>query len=478
MTAEIMIIGAGASGLMAAIAAGREFLNKRSDKKGDPVLPVLVLERMDKPGKKLLATGNGRCNFSNMHMSMDCFHSDTPRLVRQVLEAFGLEKTLGFFEELGIYIKNKDGYLYPLSGQASSVLDVLLMEVECLPVKMVTGCEVQKLKRLRGGDYEAVDTSGRTYRAKRVIVACGGRAYPKLGSNGSGYGLAAEAGLKVIEPVPALTGLYAAQKYFKEVAGVRADACISLYTHKNGQPTVIARDRGEVQLTDYGVSGIPAFQVSRSAAKALAKKQKVWLTLDFMPDMTEGELFCFLSERFRRHPERNAAGLLTGMFNQKLCRLLTQQAGLTPSTAASISGGGRHESGRKTTVTAAAPNGSGRRSTVAGAQSGSGRKTTAADALNKRALGRLAGIIKALPADIVATGSFDHAQVCAGGVDGRELTPVLESRKAPGLYFVGELVDVDGICGGYNLQWAWSSGYVAGSHSAQSLKRQANKEEI
>lgn len=449
MKAKIIIIGAGASGLMAAIAAGRRFLaQSRQAGQGcrasqsfqtapgcrtgqncqeDREVPVLVLERMDKAGKKLLATGNGRCNFSNMHMEPDCFHSDSPKLVRQVLDIFSVEQTAGFFEELGIYIKNRDGYLYPLSGQASSVLDVLLMETRRLPVEIRTGCEVSGIKAVPGG-YEVYGGGGKIYRAGKVIISCGGCAYPKLGSNGSGYAFAKASGLKVIPPVPALTGLYASQKYFREVAGVRADAQISLYIKKGENQVLAAKDRGEVQLTDYGVSGIPAFQVSRSAAKALAMKKKVSLTLDFMPDMSSGELFSFLYERARLHPERDVLEFLTGIFNYKLCRLFVKLSGLL--------------------------------------------KDRAAGSLSKRELSQFVGVIKALPADITGTGNFDNAQVCAGGVDGRELNPNLEAKKRQGLYFAGEVIDVDGLCGGYNLQWAWSSGYIAGSHAAKEMLRE------
>ncbi len=418
---EIIIIGAGAAGLTAAIAAGRRLMADTGKKFKKDQPPVLVLERMDRPGKKILATGNGRCNFSNMHMDAACFHSDTPSLIARVFELFGPEATREFFQTLGIVIKDINGYLYPRSGQASAVLQVLLSELERLPAAIKTGCEVTKIQRVSGG-YTLSDTNGQIYRARKVIVACGGCAYPKLGSNGSGYALAQAAGLKVLKPLPALTGLYTQQRFFKRVSGVRTDGKITLYTMDKSGQRLLAEDTGQLQLTDYGVSGIPAFQVSRWASKALDRGQKVTLSLDFMPELSSGECFSYLSDRVKWQREKPAREFFTGMFHQKLGALFLELAGIKDD----LPGG----------------------------------------ALNKKLLGGLCQCIKALPADVIKTGGFESAQVCAGGVDGRELHPWLESKKNPGLYFVGEIVDVDGICGGYNLQWAWSSGYAAGSHSA------------
>lgn len=428
MTTKIIIIGAGASGLLAAIAAGRLFLDSYEYRKDNA--PILIFERMDKAGKKILATGNGRCNFTNMNMSMECFHSNTPELVEKTISAFSHEDTLKFFDELGILIKNKDGYIYPRSGQAASIRDVLLMEINRLPIQLKTGCEIKEIRPYKKG-YEVYDMSGQVYRAEKVIVASGGCAYPKLGSNGSGYTFAKNAGLRVVRPVPALTGLYAREKYFNKIAGVRTDAEVYLYEETiDSKWKLIGRDRGEVQLTEYGVSGIPVFQVSGAASRALAGRKKVSIKVDFMPDMTYKELFIYLSERIGRHPEKQAEDFLTGMFNYKLCSLFMELAGIP--------------------------------------------KSKITDRFDRRDVGKLTGIIKEFYAEIIKTGSFDNAQVCAGGVDGRELNDVLESKKNPGLYFVGEVVDVDGICGGYNLQWAWSSGYVAGRHGARRCLRKGN----
>lgn len=431
MNVDIIIIGAGASGLMAAIAAARQLqLQNTTSRSGTAPAAgagdshkILILEHMDKPGKKILATGNGRCNFTNAHMDAGCYHSDTPELYEKIFRQFGHDETMAFFKSLGIYPKDRDGYMYPASGQASAVLDVLMMELKRYPVRILYDSHVEAIRRQKN-NFEIITRGNERHTAKKVILACGGQAYPKLGSDGSGYGLAKALGLEVTNVVPALTGLYAVEKYFKAVSGVRVDGSIRIMLEpKDREPVLLAQDRGELQLTDYGVSGIPAFQVSRFAAQALLKRQRVVGIVDFMPDMTQTELFLYLNGRAAEMPYKNMDDFLIGMFNQKLCRLFNESARLDG----------------KLSVTR----------------------------LNRKQLGTLAQIIKNMTFHVEKTGHFANAQVCAGGVSGRELTEHLEARKVPGLYVAGELADVDGICGGYNLQWAWSSGYVAGTHAGK-----------
>ena len=338
-------------------------------------------------------------------MDINCYHSDTPELIRQVLGSFGYEDTMDFFGTLGIYPKDREGYIYPASNQAGAVLDVLLMEIRRLSVEVLTGKTVEKVHRKKDG-FEVLTSDQEKYIAKKLILAGGGRAYPKLGSDGSCYNLAGQLGLQLTDVVPALTGLYAKEKFFKSVSGVRADCRVRVF--EDGQPMSVplAENRGEVQLTDYGVSGIPAFQVSRFVSRALYQKKKISGSLDFMPDMEKSRLFLYLTERKSTRPDKTLDEFLIGMFNQKLCRLFNQLAGLIGSQRV--------------------------------------------DCLNKKQLGSLTDVIKNLTFHIEKTGGFDSAQVCAGGVDGRLLTEHLEVKKIPGLYIIGELVEVDGICGGYN----------------------------
>lgn len=464
MKTDLLIIGAGASGLMAAIAAARQWEGCRRRPE------VTVVERMDMPGKKLLATGNGRCNYTNHKMDLQCFFGDDQRLIPHILKLFGTADVLNFFQELGIYPKDRDGYVYPNSDQARAVLDVLLMEAHRLGVHILTGCHVHSLQ-FQGPDYFTVlmketvaskesSRAKKTPRAKeasrakeklqsvellpdtkitarRVILSAGGCAYPNLGSDGSGYALAKGVGHRIITPVPALTGLYASEKFFKQLAGVRCTGEIALYLNQR----LLAKDTGELQLTDYGISGIPAFQVSRFASAALARHPKAAVTptqkykntektslkarLDFMPQLTQKQMFFMLKNRVDLRPQKTIAQMFTGLLNDKLGRVLIEQAGLLPDSGCYM--------------------------------------------LNSRELEALSKTIKTLEVHITKTGDFSRAQVCAGGVSMSEMTPNLESARIPGLYITGELLDVDGICGGYNLHWAWATGYIAGSHAGKDL---------
>lgn len=424
---DVIVIGAGASGIMAAITAARR---GRS---------VLILEHMDKVGKKILATGNGKCNYTNEYMTAECYHGDQ-RLLTDIRSQFERDDAIAFFRELGIWPKAKNGYYYPNSGQALSVVEALQMELKQLDIAVVCGCQVQGLSE----DYVgfAVATSTGVYKARKVIVACGLLAAPKLGSDGSMIPVLKELGHRFVPIVPALCGFYASGMEFKKVSGVRCEAELTLEIDtihakvsstdgKNAENHAILPDtdakhipkeRGELQLTDYGVSGIPVFQLSSQAAKALKEKKKVSMRIDFLPEIAGGEL----ESELHRRVERAKTSVMTleqtlcGLFNQKLIPVLVRKAGI-----------------------------------VAGMQ---------ADRVDAAQLRKLTDAIKNYPVTLDKVRDFEFAQVCAGGIRTEEIdTKTLESKLVPGLYFAGEILDVDGICGGYNLQWAWSSGFVAGS---------------
>lgn len=424
---DVIVIGAGASGMMAAITAARR---GRS---------VLILEHMDKVGKKILATGNGKCNYTNEYMTAECYHGDQ-RLLTDIRSQFERDDAIAFFRELGIWPKAKNGYYYPNSGQALSVVEAMQMELKQLDIAVRCGCQVQGLAE----DYVgfAVATSTGVYKARKVIVACGLLAAPKLGSDGSMIPVLKELGHRFVSIVPALCGFYASGMDFKKVSGVRCEAELTLKIDtihakvssvdgKNAENREIVSDtdakhipkeRGELQLTDYGVSGIPVFQLSSQAAKALKEKKKVSMRIDFLPEIAGGEL----ESELRRRVERAKTSVMTleqtlcGLLNQKLIPVLVRKAGI-----------------------------------VAGMQ---------ADRVDAAQLRKLTDVIKNYPVTLDKVRDFEFAQVCAGGIRTEEIdTKTLESKLVPGLYFAGEILDVDGICGGYNLQWAWSSGFVAGS---------------
>ena len=252
---DVLVIGAGASGMMTAITAARRGLS------------VTVLEHMDKPGKKILATGNGKCNFTNLKMSPRCYYGDHG-LVQEILKQFTVEDTLAFFQEIGIWPKEKNGYVYPNSGQASSVADALSAEMKRSGVSLVTSCDIRQLCETKYG-FE-VRTSMGTYCSHNLVFATGLRAAPKSGSDGSMISLIKSFGHRFEPILPALCGFEAEGMEFSKVSGVRTDALLSLYI--DGQKC--EQERGELQLADYGISGIPVFQISSPASKALYQKNR------------------------------------------------------------------------------------------------------------------------------------------------------------------------------------------------------------
>ena len=412
MSKRVIVIGGGASGMTASMFAARQGA------------AVTLLEHMDRVGKKILSTGNGKCNLTNRRMDASCYRSNAPGFPMEVLGRFGEPETEVFFEELGIVLKDRNGYLYPASGQASSVLDALREELSRLGVTIVTECgeaEVAAPGSGKGGNQEwtVLCKKGR-FCSDALILAAGSKAAPSTGSDGSGYDLAKRLGHRIIRPLPALVQLRCREKFFKQISGVRADACVSIWA--DGER--LAYDQGELQLTDYGISGIPVFQVSRFASVALSRGAQVKAEIDFYPELDRKELGRFLRERRQLLGDRNADSFLTGWFNKKLALLFLRLAGISPDRNVS--------------------------------------------SLTETQLSELGRRIKQFETEIAETNLFANAQICCGGVDVREVNPhTMESKKRKGLYLAGELLDVDGICGGYNLQWAWSTGALAGIHGGR-----------
>lgn len=403
---EIIIVGGGASGLVAAISAARKKAK------------VTILEQKDRVGKKILSTGNGKCNLTNEHMTSSCYRSDGPEIVESVLAQFGYDKTIAFFEELGICMKNRQGYIYPISEQATAILDVLYMEAEHLGIAVLTEQTVESVTKK--GERFRVQTQNRKYTCDALILATGGKAAPVLGSDGSGYTLAKSFGHRLTTVVPALVQLQCEGKEYKQLAGIRTQAKVSLY----GNGTLLAEDTGELQLTNYGISGIPVFQVSRYAAKALAKRQTVTAQIDFLPSFAKEEFHNHLKNRRETQGYKKGEDFLIGLFSKKLIPVFLKKAGIS--------------------------------------------FTVPAKDWKKKEIDRLVDVCKEYETTVTGTNDFTHAQVCAGGVRTEEVKPdTLESKYVEGLYLVGELLDVDGICGGYNLQWAWATGYLAGEDAAR-----------
>lgn len=401
---RVAVIGGGSSGMMAAITASEQGAF------------VTIYERNERIGKKILVTGNGKCNFTNSDMRKDCFYSEDMDKAWEILDAFGYADTLAFFEKLGVLYKEKGGYYYPTSEQASVILDALRFKINELGITLRTEEKVTGVVRQAEGICVETQSGKQVYDS--VILCTGGSAAPKTGSDGNGYKLAKRMGHRVTLTHPALVQLRAEETYVKQIAGVRADAMISFMDGDK----VLCKERGELQLTDYGISGIPVFQCSRVITKLLKGGRICKAHIDFLADYSLEEIDALFEKRYERMKSRTVAEFCNGLLNKKIMQLFMKLCGV---------------------------------------------KEDALVEKSKEKLQTLFRLCKDFTLTIVDANGYDMAQVTAGGVPLSELTNKLESVKVPGVFFAGELVDVDGKCGGYNLQWAWASGYIAGMQAAK-----------
>ena len=405
MRKQIAVIGGGASGMMAALTAVQNGAE------------VTLYEAKERLGKKILATGNGKCNFTNLVQEDSCYRGTDAAFSKSVRAAFSVEQTIKFFKSIGIEPKFRNGYVYPNSEQAASVADALVMELRAQRVRMVNQ-KVHSVKGEQGTFLVKTDLGMEEYDS--VILCCGSCAGMKNPKEFTGYQLAERLGHTVTPLIPALVQLRCKEKWFKTVSGVRTEGVITVL--ENGRK--LAEEKGELLFADYGLSGIPVFQVSRFAGEALNRGSRVTCVADLLPGYTKEELTALLERRFNTLKKRTAEELLTGLQNHKLNYILLKELNIDP-------------------------------------------EADSKKAYRKEDFERLAGLYKGLSCQVTELNPFANAQVVAGGVSTKELCPeTLESRLVKGLYMAGELVDVDGTCGGYNLQWAWSSGYVAGLHAA------------
>lgn len=408
---KTIIIGGGPAGLMAAIKAA------------DAGEDVLLIEHNEKIGRKLLATGNGRCNLSNDGVESSCesryssLNKDDNcfSLVSSVFSRFGYEDTMAFFKKLGLITRNRDGLIYPYSDQASAVLDVLRFKLRELGVTIHTG------EHVKGVKYENcsfnIMTQVGSYSSDRLILATGSKAQPKLGSDGSGYDLLKSLGHSITQVIPGLVQLRCRGKYFKSISGVRVKAVLTL---KNAKGVILHRESGELQLTDYGISGIAVMNLSN---RLLPEEKNAVVEADFLDGYSETELADFLLQKCRDFKDGNSEELLIGVMPKKLGEMIIKEAGISFGL--------------------------------------SFNKITN-DMINK-----VVKMLKGFRFEIEGTNSFNEAQICRGGVPCGEVDENLQSKKVPGLYIVGELMDVHGDCGGFNLQWCWSSGAIAGAATKQ-----------
>ena len=394
---NVCVIGGGAAGMLAALTAAENGHR------------VLLLERQSRVGRKLLATGNGRCNLSNYHVSPAHYHGGAG-FCDFALSQFDVGETLQYFASLGLLtVSEASGRIYPMSNMAGSVLDVLRYALERPEIDLQTGQTVTAVRKMPEGF--SVKTETDTFSARCLILAAGGAAGSKVGGGMDGYRLAKSLGHRRTALYPSLVQLKTDPTYPRALKGVKAQCGISICRGSQ----VLARNSGEVLFTEYGVSGPAIFDLSRSVS---AGGSDLTCLLNFFPDWEEAEVLHWLSQRQAARAAHEASTLLTGSCHTRLGQMICKSAGFTNQRAAG---------------------------------------------LTRDDLRRIARQATHFALPITGTCGFDQAQVTAGGLDTSEFDPrTLQSRLVPGLYACGELLDIDGDCGGYNLQWAWSSGRLAG----------------
>lgn len=401
---DIVVIGGGAAGLVSAITAARHGGN------------VIVLEKEKNCGKKLLVTGNGRCNYYNDDQNISHYHTNGEDLyIKNIINDKSNKMVLDFFDSIGVVPRVRDGYYYPFSNQAVSIVNALLLECEILGVKIINNIWASDI--VASGDKFIVHTDKRGYCCDRVIMATGSYAYYKNAVN-NGYDIIAKLGHKIIKPLPALVQLRIDDsKLCKRWLGIRSNANISLVVDDR----VIRSCVGEILLTIYGISGICAMQLGGDAARYLDNGKRVFVRINFVADLVScaSELEEFLDSYAKKLRGRKVTDLLDNIMNYKLSNFLIKYVGI-----------------------------------------GKDKKYDELDLDEKR---ELINAIVNFEIEINGTNTFHEAQVCSGGVSLEDINPLtMESLKVPGIYIAGEVVDVDGDCGGYNLTFAWTTGLIAG----------------
>ena len=431
MKYDIIIAGGGAGGLFAAVCLAEKFReNNMRDKK------ILIIEKKDKLAKKIYATGNGKCNYTNAVQNKNCYRSENPDFAFNIYKQFDYKSVIDKFMDLGIYPKEKNGYYYPNSEQAASVALALINEAERLGAGINTDEKITKITKAEGSEKSGknteftVTTQKAVYKCDRLLMCMGGNASSVYGTSGDGYYMLKQLSHNIIKPLPALCQLKAEGIDFKQLSGVRCEAFGRImYTDNSQNVITVSEEYGEYLFAAYGISGIPVFQMSRFAVKLIDMGFRVKMSLDFFKDISENDIYVQLKRRFTKNAEFGGTNImaLNGLLNSKLSEAVLKYANLKPEGRAA-------ETDDKNLIT-------------------------------------LADAVKNFCFDIIGSNGFENAQVTQGGVDTAQLDNItLESKLVKGLYFAGEIIDVDGTCGGYNLQWAWSSAYAAAEGIFKSYK--------
>ncbi len=402
MKHDLIIVGGGASGIMAAIMAK------------DLGIDVAILESNDRIGKKILTTGNGRCNITNKNINVLRYHSENKTFFNKVFENFTLKNTVEFFNSIGLYLVTLDSdKMYPMSLQASSVLDVFRFALEEREVPIYLNHKVKEINYKNKFIIDCVNEEN--FICNKLLLCTGGKSAPKTGSDGSGFTLAKKLGHSIVNPIPALVQLKLNHNKLKALSGVKFDGNAHIYVNDKLRRS----EFGEVLFTDYGISGPPILQLSRIASYNLSKGKDISLKIDMMSNFSKDELKDFLENHFGTYSYRSVHDALIGIINKKIIPIILKEANIDNIHKPCWS-------------------------------------------LEWEEKEMLLSLLKEWTFKVSGTNSFDNAQVTAGGVDTKEVDEnTLQSKIVPNLYFAGEILDVDGDCGGFNLQWAWSSTSVA-----------------
>lgn len=419
---ELYIIGGGASGLISAISAFEELKRAGFERR----VSISILERKDKVGRKLLATGNGRCNLTNKNMDIKFYYSDCLEAVDKVISDFDISMTIEFFEGLGLMTRcGEEGKIYPYSLQASSVLDVLRGKAGEYGINEICSSDISRVSAQRE-EFILKDRGGKTYRADSVIMAPGGCASPNLGSDGSGFKLMTELGHKLNRVFPAITQIKTETDVVKSIQGIKVEGALDIVI----DGVSVRRETGEILFTEYGISGPAVFKVARLVGDTVGKNKhkNILAVIDLMPEIDKDSLLEILKKRVEIFKNKNMDEFMTGTVNKRIGQTIVKMSGLRLSDPVLL--------------------------------------------LDSEKMSRLCNNIKGFTLKCIGTQSFQNAQVTAGGISLKEFDKeTLQSRLVRGLFACGEILDADGECGGYNLQWAWSSGYKAGKHAAEYLIR-------
>lgn len=403
---DLIVLGGGAAGIMSAIVAK------------DLGMDVAIVEGNDRIAKKILATGNGRCNISNSNIKFPytTFHSNSSDFFNNALNELTVKDTESFFLSLGLPLTTlESGKMYPQSLQASSVIDIFRMAIEDRHIPLYNNCKVNSITKKNKFNLSTNNEEYPFFCCNKLILCCGGKAAAKTGSDGSGYKLAKSLGHKIIEPLPGIVQLKLDYPYLKSVSGVKFDGSVSILVDDK----VIRTESGEILFTDYGISGPPIMQLSAYASKALSNNSKVTLKVDMFPDKSDEEIENFLASHLSIFNYREISSALIGVINKKLIPTILKDCGIKDIHTPCIN-------------------------------------------IDWKYINKLIRKFKCWEFDCIGTNGFNNAQVTVGGIDTSQVnSSTLESKLVKNLYLCGEVLDVHGDCGGFNLQWAWSSGYLA-----------------